>query len=96
VETSHIQIVLGSTRPDRFSEKVRAWIEPRLAAREDLTSEVIDLRDHPLPFYEQSLPPAYTDATTSAPRFGAGEPRLTRPTATCSSCLSTTTATPPY
>jgi NAD(P)H-dependent FMN reductase len=57
---SHIHVVLGSTRPARFSEKPGRWVAERLGARDDMTSELVDLRDYPLPFFEETLPPAYS------------------------------------
>ena len=53
-----IQIILGTTRPGRFSEKVGEWLMDRLDARSDVEAELVDLRDHPLPFYELAVPPA--------------------------------------
>jgi NAD(P)H-dependent FMN reductase len=55
-----IQVIIGSTRPDRFGEKPARWVAEQLAARGDLDVELVDLRDYPLPFFEASLPPAYT------------------------------------
>lgn len=56
--TPLIQIVVGTTRPGRFSEKPVAWVVDRLGDRDDLRFEVVDLRDHPLPMYESAVPPA--------------------------------------
>jgi NAD(P)H-dependent FMN reductase len=56
--TPHIQIIVGTTRPGRFSEKPAAWLAERLGRRDDLTFEVVDLRDHPLPLYNLTIPPA--------------------------------------
>jgi NAD(P)H-dependent FMN reductase len=56
--TPHIQVILSTGREGRFSEKVGAWAMHRLAARGDLEVELIDLRDHPLPFFDQVIPPA--------------------------------------
>jgi NAD(P)H-dependent FMN reductase len=53
-----IQIVVGSTRPDRFADKPLSWLVDRLDARDDIDYEVVDLRDHPLPLYESAVPPA--------------------------------------
>jgi NAD(P)H-dependent FMN reductase len=55
-----IQVIIGSTRPGRFADKPARWVAEHLAARGDLDVEVIDLRDHPLPFFEGARPPAYT------------------------------------
>jgi NAD(P)H-dependent FMN reductase len=54
----HIQVILASTRPGRFGEKPAAWVMDRLSTRTDLEAELIDLRDYPLPNYDQSAPPA--------------------------------------
>ncbi|MCW2798949.1 MAG: NAD(P)H-dependent oxidoreductase [Aeromicrobium sp.] len=55
----HVQLIVGSTREDRFADHVMAWLSDRLRVRDDLTYEIVDLRDHPLPFFDQA-PPAYT------------------------------------
>jgi NAD(P)H-dependent FMN reductase len=54
-----IQIIVGTSRDGRFSEKPAAWLMSRLSERADLDAELVDLRDYPLPFYEQPTPPAY-------------------------------------
>jgi NAD(P)H-dependent FMN reductase len=55
-----IQVIIGSTRPGRFSEKPAAWVMDRLSAREDLEAELVDLRDYPLPFFDQPASPVRT------------------------------------
>ena len=55
----HINVILGTDREGRFSEKVGAWMMNRLDARSDLQAELVDLRDYPLPFYSQPVPPGY-------------------------------------
>jgi NAD(P)H-dependent FMN reductase len=70
---TRIQVVVGSTRPGRFAEKPAGWVHAHLDAREDLDAELVDLRDYPLPFYEQDRPPAYTGReylSDAAARFG--------------------------
>lgn len=54
-----IQVIAGTTRAGRFSERVCAWVVDHLAARGDLEVEAVDLRDYPLPFFDQA-PPART------------------------------------
>ena len=53
-----VQVIVGTTRPGRFSEKPIAWLVDRLCGRDDLELEILDLRDHPLPLYEGTVPPA--------------------------------------
>jgi NAD(P)H-dependent FMN reductase len=57
--TPRIQLIVGTDRDGRFSEKAAAWAMDRLGARSDLEIELVDLRDYPLPFYDQPVPPAY-------------------------------------
>jgi NAD(P)H-dependent FMN reductase len=54
-----IQAIVGTDREGRFSERAAAWLMDRLGARSDLRAELIDLRDYPLSFYDQAVPPAY-------------------------------------
>jgi len=53
-----IQVIVGSTRPGRFADKPVAWLADRVGSRSDLELEIVDLRDHPLPFYDLAVPPA--------------------------------------
>ncbi len=52
-----IKVILGSTRPNRFSEKVAAWLKGILPEKEGVQFEFLDLRDYPLPFYDQPISP---------------------------------------
>jgi NAD(P)H-dependent FMN reductase len=49
----HIAIIVSSTRPTRFADVPAAWIKAQAEARGDMTVEVVDLRDHPLPFFAE-------------------------------------------
>jgi NAD(P)H-dependent FMN reductase len=57
--TPLIQVIVGTDREGRFSEKAAAWLMDRLTARDELTVELVDLRDYPMPFYDQLEPPAH-------------------------------------
>jgi NAD(P)H-dependent FMN reductase len=52
-------VILGTTRADRFSERVYEWVVRELSAHSHVEVERIDLRDYPLPFFD-GRPPAYT------------------------------------
>src|SRR4051812_30838227 len=52
-----IQVILGSTRKNRFSEKPGTYIFEELKKREGVAAELIDLRDWPLPFYNEGGSP---------------------------------------
>jgi len=55
----NIFVILGSTRTNRFSEKPGAYIFDELKKREGVRAELIDLRDWPLPFYDEAESPSY-------------------------------------
>lgn len=46
-----VQIVVGTTREGRFSEKVARWVTAELEARTAFDIEIVDLREHELPFF---------------------------------------------
>lgn len=54
-----IGVIVGSTRPGRFSDKPAEWIAERARARGDLDVEILDLRDYPMPFFDEEISPAY-------------------------------------
>lgn len=53
-----ISVIIGSTRQGRFSEKPAQWILQELQKREAIEARLVDLRDFPMPFFDQPLPPA--------------------------------------
>jgi len=54
-----IGIIIGSTRPGRFADKPAEWISARANARGEFDVELLDLRDYPLPFFEEKASPAW-------------------------------------
>lgn len=54
-----IGIIIGSTRQARFGDKPAAWIAAIAAKRSDIEVEVVDLRDYPLPFFDEDRSPAW-------------------------------------
>jgi NAD(P)H-dependent FMN reductase len=53
-----ISVIVGSTRPGRFSEKPASWIQAHLKKRPGVEAHLLDLRDFPLPFFDNQLTPA--------------------------------------
>jgi len=53
-----ISVIVGSTRQGRFSEKPAQWILQRLESRGGIETRLLDLREFPLPFFDQPVPPA--------------------------------------
>jgi NAD(P)H-dependent FMN reductase len=66
-----IGIVIGSTREGRFGEKPAHWIHEIAKQFADLAFEMIDLRDHPLPFFNEPRSPAYGPVNNEAARLWA-------------------------
>ena len=53
----HIAVIIGSTRQQRFSEKPAKWIFEEVQKLDGVTAELLDLRDFPLPFFDDAEPP---------------------------------------
>jgi NAD(P)H-dependent FMN reductase len=54
-----IGIVISTTREGRFGDKPATWIRDIAAARGDLDIEIVDLRDYPMPFFDEVGSPIY-------------------------------------
>ena len=67
-----VQVITGTTRENRFSERVAEWVTGHLSSRDDLDVELVDLRDHPLPFFEGKAPARFPREylTDEVARFG--------------------------
>jgi NAD(P)H-dependent FMN reductase len=61
-----IGIVIGSTREGRFGERPAHWFHDIAKQRTDLAFELIDLRDHPLPFFNEAMSPAWAPVKNEA------------------------------
>jgi NAD(P)H-dependent FMN reductase len=48
-----IAIIIGTTRGARFGHKPAEWIYDIAAKRADMTAENLDLRDYPMPFFDE-------------------------------------------
>jgi NAD(P)H-dependent FMN reductase len=53
-----ISVIVGSTREGRFSEKPAQWIFEHLRKRKEIEARLLDLRDFPMPFFDQAVPPS--------------------------------------
>ena len=54
-----IAVVVGSTRPNRFADKPAQWIADLPRSRGDFDVEVLDLRDFPMPPFDEAASPAW-------------------------------------
>src|SRR5437868_1624247 len=66
-DTVTIQTIIGSTRPNRFSEKPARWIHDQIGARAGVHAELLDLRDYALPFFDGLVSPARFQGTYPHP-----------------------------
>jgi NAD(P)H-dependent FMN reductase len=48
-----IGIIIGSTRETRFADRPAQWIAEAAKARGDFEVEIVDLRDYPMPFFDE-------------------------------------------
>jgi NAD(P)H-dependent FMN reductase len=48
-----IAIVISTTRAGRFGHKPAQWVHDIAAQRDDIETEIIDLRDFPMPFFDE-------------------------------------------
>jgi NAD(P)H-dependent FMN reductase len=62
-----IALIIGSTRPQRFADTPAKWIVEGAKARTDLQLDVLDLRDYPLPHFEEPVSPGFTGGVYSNP-----------------------------
>ena len=53
---SHRSIVISTTRPGRFGEVPTNWLFNIAKERNDADFEIVDLRDYPMPFFEEKVP----------------------------------------
>ena len=74
-----VQIITGTTRDGRFSEKVADWVARRAERpRPTSRSRPIDLRDHPLPFFDGIVADPHAAATTRATTSRGSARRIDR------------------
>jgi NAD(P)H-dependent FMN reductase len=55
--TISIKVILGTTRQRRFGDKPAYWILEEARAQPDVDVELLDLRDYPLPFFDEPTSP---------------------------------------
>ena len=53
-----VSIIISSTREGRFGDQPARWFHDHLAERQEVTAKLLDLRDFPMPFFDQMTPPA--------------------------------------
>jgi NAD(P)H-dependent FMN reductase len=54
-----IGIIISTTRPGRFADIPTSWLCNIAKERDDADFEIVDLRDYPMPFFEEKMALAY-------------------------------------
>lgn len=62
----NIAIIIGTTREHRFADKPAAWLLEQAQKRDDMTVELVDLRDFDLPFFDEAGPIAFMPSQDKA------------------------------
>jgi NAD(P)H-dependent FMN reductase len=61
-----IAVIVGSTREGRQSDKLAQWATKEIAKHADV--EILDLRDYPMPFFDEAISPRYNPERKAEPR----------------------------
>lgn len=62
-----IQIIIGSTREGRLSDKLAKWVANQAQAVEGFEVETVDLRDYDMPLFNEAISPQYNPQRKAAP-----------------------------
>ncbi|HET6622507.1 MAG TPA: NADPH-dependent FMN reductase [Candidatus Saccharimonadales bacterium] len=54
-----VQVIVGSTRPGRVSDRIAKWVVTRANQLEGVEAELVDLVDYELPMLDESMSPQY-------------------------------------
>ena len=58
-----IAVIISTTRGTRFGERPAQWIKDIAAGRDDMDVEIVDLRDFPMPFFDEVASNAWVPST---------------------------------
>jgi len=54
-----LQIILGTTRPNRITERLAKWVVNEAKSFPDTMVELVDLADYPMPFLDEPISPRF-------------------------------------
>lgn len=60
-EPLKVKIIVGSVRQGRFAEHPARWVYEKVAAMPDIEAEILDLKEYPMPFFSEPVPPSASD-----------------------------------
>jgi NAD(P)H-dependent FMN reductase len=62
-----LAVITGSTRPGRMTPRQSAWIVNTASKLDGVEVEHIDLKDYPLPFFNEAISPRYNPSRVPEP-----------------------------
>ncbi len=62
-----LAVITGATRPNRQTPRQSAWIANTAAQIEGVEVEHVDLKDYPMPFFNEAISPRYNPDRTPEP-----------------------------
>ena len=62
-----VAVVLGTIRQGRVSERLASWVLQEVGAHNDIEAELVDLKDYPMPFFDEAVSPRYNPNRTIEP-----------------------------
>jgi len=54
-----LQVIIGSTRPGRVTERLAQWVAAEAENLPDTEVELVDLKDYQMPFMDEAISPRY-------------------------------------
>jgi len=60
-----IAVIVGSTREGRMTDKLATWVHKEVAGKAE--AEILDLRDYPMPFFDEAISPRYNPQRQAEP-----------------------------
>jgi NAD(P)H-dependent FMN reductase len=63
MDMPRIAVIISTTRATRFADVPAKWISDLARARGDMAIELIDLRDYPMPFFDEVASNAWVPST---------------------------------
>jgi NAD(P)H-dependent FMN reductase len=70
-DTLKIKVIIGTTREGRFGDKPGRWMYELLKQKPGVEAELLDLRDYPMPFFNEPVSPNYKQAPYTDPTVAA-------------------------
>jgi len=61
-----IGIIISTTRKARFADKPAQWLLDLARQRDDADFEIVDLRDYPMPFFDEDQSPVWVPPANAA------------------------------